>query len=390
MGKDYYKVLGVSKSANDDELKKAFRKLARKWHPDKNPDNREKAEATFKDIGEAYDVLSDPKKRKIYDQFGEEGLKGGVPEGDFPGGMGGAGMGGGGGGAYHFDASRMDDILREMFGGDMGGLFGSMGGGMGGPGTRTFFTTTGPGGTRTFSSSGGGGMPFGMGGSMGGMGGSMGGMGGSMGGMGGSMGGMGGSMGGMGGSMGGMGKRKAQDVTHDLYCTLEELYAGTTKRVKITRHCLSPDQRSLIPEEKVLTIEVQPGWKAGTKVRFANMGNEQPGSEPADVVFVVREKPHPTFSRQGNDLHYKARVSLEDALCGCKVDVFSPFENRILRVNCRDVITPTYTKRVVGKGMPNRKQPGTKGDMVISFDIDFPSHLSDAQRAALKSAFEVK
>jgi DnaJ-class molecular chaperone len=187
-----------------------------------------------------------------------------------------------------------------------------------------------------------------------------------------------------------MGKRKAGDVTHDLYCTLEELYAGTTKRVKITRQRLSPDQRSLVTEEKVLVIEVQPGWKAGTKVRFANMGNEQPGVSAADVVFVVREKPHASFQRKGNDLHYRARVSLEDALCGCKVDVFSPFENRILRVNCRDVITPTYTKRIAGKGMPNRKQRGTKGDLVISFDIDFPSHLSDVQRTALRSAFEVK
>ena len=81
MGKDYYSILGVKKGANEDELKRAYRKLALKYHPDKNKSSS--AEEKFKEIGEAYDVLSDPKKRQIYDQLGEEGLKGG-----------GAGMGG--------------------------------------------------------------------------------------------------------------------------------------------------------------------------------------------------------------------------------------------------------------------------------------------------------
>jgi len=81
MGKDYYTILGVSRGANDDELKKAYRKLALKYHPDKN--KAKGAEDKFKEIGEAYDVLSDPKKRQIYDQFGEEGLKrGGGNAGD--------------------------------------------------------------------------------------------------------------------------------------------------------------------------------------------------------------------------------------------------------------------------------------------------------------------
>merc|ERR1712223_1194725 len=76
MGKDYYSILGVKKGASDEELKKAYRKLALKYHPDKN--KAAGAEEKFKEIGEAYDVLSDPKKKQIYDQFGEEGLKGGA------------------------------------------------------------------------------------------------------------------------------------------------------------------------------------------------------------------------------------------------------------------------------------------------------------------------
>ena len=80
--RDYYAVLGVDRNANDDQLKKAYRKMAVKWHPDKNQDNTEKAEAMFKEVGEAYDVLSDSKKRAIYDKYGEAGLKGGPPPPD--------------------------------------------------------------------------------------------------------------------------------------------------------------------------------------------------------------------------------------------------------------------------------------------------------------------
>lgn len=81
MGKDYYGILGVGKEASEEDLKKAYKKQALKWHPDRNQDKKEQAEEKFKDIAEAYEVLSDPKKRKIYDQFGEEGLKGGIPAG---------------------------------------------------------------------------------------------------------------------------------------------------------------------------------------------------------------------------------------------------------------------------------------------------------------------
>jgi DnaJ-class molecular chaperone len=78
MARDYYAELGVSKTATDGDLKKAYRKLAMKWHPDKNKDNRDKAEEKFKKISEAYDVLSDKQKRNIYDKYGEEGLKSGM------------------------------------------------------------------------------------------------------------------------------------------------------------------------------------------------------------------------------------------------------------------------------------------------------------------------
>ena len=90
--KDYYEILGVNKSATDDELKKAFRKMAKKYHPDANPDNKAEAEAKFKEVNEAYEVLSDPQKRKMYDQFGTA---------DPSAGFGGAGGPFGGGNGYY-------------------------------------------------------------------------------------------------------------------------------------------------------------------------------------------------------------------------------------------------------------------------------------------------
>lgn len=115
--KDYYAILGVSKTATDDELKKAYRKMAKKYHPDANPDNKEEAEKKFKEVNEAYEVLSDPKKRKMYDQFGTAD----------PQGFGGAGGPFGGGNYYSYSSSNWDDF------GDLGDIFSSFfGGGFGG------------------------------------------------------------------------------------------------------------------------------------------------------------------------------------------------------------------------------------------------------------------
>ncbi len=97
MSQNYYKVLGIEKNATPEQIKKAYRKLAMKWHPDRNPDNKEESEKQFKEIGEAYSVLNDAKKRKTYDQFGEDGLNS-----NFSG--------------AHFTFNNAEDIFKQFFG----------------------------------------------------------------------------------------------------------------------------------------------------------------------------------------------------------------------------------------------------------------------------------
>ena len=121
--RDYYEVLGVSKTATDDELKKAYRKLAKKYHPDANPDNKQEAEAKFKEVNEAYEVLSNPQKRKMYDQFGTAD----------PQGFGGAGGPFGGGNYYSYTTSGFDGFSDF---GDLGDIFSSFFGGGARTGSR--------------------------------------------------------------------------------------------------------------------------------------------------------------------------------------------------------------------------------------------------------------
>ena len=117
-------------------------------------------------------------------------------------------------------------------------------------------------------------------------------------------------------------KTRKQDppIEHDLYLSLEEVLNGCVKKMKITRKVLNQDGKSFKKEDKVLTINVVPGWKAGTKVTFQHEGDRNSSSIPADIVFIIRDKPHPHFKREGVNIVYTARISLRDV---CVANVFS-------------------------------------------------------------------
>nr|XP_057904373.1 dnaJ homolog subfamily B member 1a [Doryrhamphus excisus] len=334
MGKDYYKVLGIAKGATEDEIKKAYRKQALRYHPDKNKSAG--AEDKFKEIAEAYDVLSDAKKKDIYDRYGEEGLKGSA--------------GGGGGG-------HSGSTYNYTFHGDPHAMFAEFFGGR--SPFDHFFSQNGDDGNMDVND------PFaafGMG-----------------------------SMGGFhrpfkhhpGGLHGAHEKKKDPPVVHELKVSLEEVFSGCTKKMKISRKRLNPDGRTIRCEDKILSVDIKRGWKEGTKITFPREGDETPTNIPADVVFVVKDKPHPVFRREGSDIIYPAKISLRDALCGCTVSA-PTLDGRTITVTSRDVVKPGMKKRILGEGLPLSKWPEKRGDMILDFTVKFPDKLGQNTRDALR------
>lgn len=341
--------------------------MALKWHPDRNKDNQETASKKFKQIGEAFEVLSDDNKRAVYDQYGEEGLKagpqpggpsgnpfasagnpfgGGGGGGGFPGGFSfsssGPGMGGGGG----FQPRDPNDIFSSIFG-SMGGMGGGMesdpfgGGGGGGP-----------------------------------------------------------SM--FGGPPGGSSRRRPggpshahsyqqqeappapAEITRPLALSLEELYKGGTKRLKITRRRQNGSE-----EEKVLEIAYKAGWKKGTKIKFAGAGHEDDYGQGQTIVFVVEEKPHSRVKREEDDVVVSLDVSLLEALTGSNTQTkqVEQLDGRKISVTVpKGVIRPNQETRIPGEGFPITKASSVKkvGDMVVRWNVVFPDRITPSQAEGLK------
>jgi len=176
----------------------------------------------------------------------------------------------------------------------------------------------------------------------------------------------------------------SQDITRPLKVGLEELYTGTTKRLKIGRRLLDGTT-----EDKILEIQVHPGWKSGTKIRFPHAGNETQFGEAQDLVFVVEEKPHDRFTRDGNDLVTKVKIPLVEALSneGVKKHVVEALDGRKLQVKVPNgIIKPGQETTVAGEGMPIRKDGSVKnkGDMVVKWEVVFPDRLTPAQKEGIK------
>merc|ERR1711976_431543 len=288
----------------------------------------------------AYEVLKDPKKRKTYDQFGEAGLNGG---------------GGGSGGMPDF----------SQF---------SSGGSFGGPGFSFSSAGFGPGGGfdpfSTFSSVFGDNFnvhshndPFG---GMGGMGGNP----------------FGGANFGHSQSFnhGGKSSSKSQPITgvtlsieHEINVTLEELNEGVTKTFNIKRDRINNGR--LTREGKLFQVDVKKGWKDGTKVGYPQEANEEVGKLNGDIVFIIKSKPHKHFVRDAENLIYTIEIDLASALDGQPKTYQVPVlgSNDHIPISISDVISPDYRKRIPGYGLPLQKQPKTKGDLIIKFNIRFPS-----------------
>lgn len=313
MGKDYYKILELSKNATDDDIKKAYRKLALKYHPDKNKSPG--AEDSFKEVAEAYEVLSDKKKREIYDQYGEEGLKGGTPNS-------------GSNFTYTFHGDPRA-TFAQFFGNTNPFQSFFDGFGFGTDNNDPFTVITGASHKTT--------------------------------------------------------RTKSQDppVEHELYVSLEDINTGCVKKMRISRKVLQPDG-NLRQEEKILNIDIKPGWKAGTKIIFPKDGDQGRNKIPADIVFVLKDKPHPVFKREGSDLMYTAKITLKQALCGCSVEVPTLMgPTRTLNFT-NEVIKPSTIKRIQNAGLPLPKELTRRGDLLVTFDIVFPERLSNAVKEALQ------
>ena len=349
---DFYATLGISKADASDEtkLKKAYKKAAMKSHPDRKGGNAER----FKRVGLAYDTLSDPSKRAVYDRYGEEGLKAGfvAPEerASASGGFGNGNGGGttfrttttGGGGGFPGGAGH-----QEFSGADAEKLF------------RSFF--------------GGGGSPFGSGGAGGGF----------------DFGGVGNGGGGFdfGGGGAARKRRRPENIVH-LECTLEELFRGTKKMLKLTRK-VNAGGGQLVDREETMSIDVKPGWKAETKITFERRGNEEPGEpgQGADLVVVIKEKPHAWLRREKDDLIYEVpSISLRSALVGFKMS-FVNVDGEKIEASFDECTSPGSIRTLRGKGMPNQKT-GVRGNLLLKIGkVEFPrGKLTTKQKSLIKEA----
>merc|ERR1711944_340527 len=185
------------------------------------------------------------------------------------------------------------------------------------------------------------------------------------------------------GSYGGVPSKQAkvQDTTieKEIPVSLEEIAKGAEKKMKISRKVHHEDGR-ITSEDKVLKINVKPGWKSGTKVTFSQEGDKIPGKIPADISFIIRDKPHPLFTRDGTNIKFNYKVPLREALCGTVVQV-PTLDGKKVGINCRgEVIKPTTIKRLQGFGLPFPKDPTKRGDIIVTFDVLFPDQLTQSSK----------
>ncbi|EFN52402.1 hypothetical protein CHLNCDRAFT_138873 [Chlorella variabilis] len=331
--RDYYDILQVPRSATDAQIKRAYRKLALKMHPDKVQGSEEEKKAAaqkFADVSHAYEVLTDAEKRKVYDRYGEEGLK-----------QMGNGGGGGGGSAQ--------DIFSQFFGGGFGGFGGF---GFGGqqeeeetpkghnvvvelevtlkdlylgnhfkvvrdknvvkpaPGTRKCNCKQ---------------------------------------------------------------KVVTQQIGPGMYQQYHKQVCEDCPNVKYER------------ESESLTVSVEPGMPDGHTITFFEEGEPILDGEHGDLHVVLRTLPHPSFERRGDGLMYNATISLLEALVGFERQI-EHLDGHKVQIGTQGVTRPGEVRWYQGEGMPQFEKT-TRGDMWVTFSIAFPRAISDEQKQQLRELF---
>lgn len=341
--RDYYEILGVNKSASDAEIKKAYRKMALKYHPDKNPDDKE-AETKFKEAAEAYEVLSNADKKSRYDQFGHQAFEG---------------AGGFGGGGMNMDDifSQFGDIFGGAFGG--GGGFSGFGGGFSGGGQRRVKGSNlrirvklsleeiangvekkvkvkrkvqAPG--TTYKTC---------------------------------------------GTCNGSGQ-----VTRIANTILGRMQTATTCNVcggagqTIDKKPNDADTHGLIIKEETVSIKIPAGVVDGMQLKVSGKGNEAPGNGiSGDLLVAIEEENHPTLQREGDNLHYDLYVSLPDAVLGTSKEIDTVTGK--VRIKIEPGVQSGKILRLRGKGIPSINGYG-KGDLLVHVNVWTPKTLNKTQK----------
>lgn len=168
--------------------------------------------------------------------------------------------------------------------------------------------------------------------------------------------------------------------------SLEEVYHGCIKKMKISRRVMNDDGHTSSFKEKILTITVKRGWQPGTRITFEQEGDQGPNNIPADIVFIVRDKAHKIFRRDmDSNLIYTQNIPLALALIGTTIHV-PTLDGRVLDIPITDIVSPGYTRTIPGEGMPYLNDFNKRGDLIVEFAIEFPKHLGPDSKDLIRRA----